>query len=130
MIYPNFEDVIFINREITDGAGTALYPDGKGKIESAIARMQSEYFGTNLYPSLFNKAAALIHSLVTTHPFEDANKRTGLITGLQFLYDNGLSEAHDVSDDDLADVIINLSSRKITQEDLSAWIEDKFGRNI
>jgi death-on-curing protein len=33
--------------------------------------------GTELYPTLANKAAALCFSLVMNHPFVDGNKRIG-----------------------------------------------------
>jgi len=128
MIYPEFEDVLYINREIVGGRGAGLCRDGQNRIKSAIVRMQGIYFDKDPFPSLFDKAAAVIHSLVTTHPFLDGNKRTGLITGLQFLYDNGLSCEHDVSDDELADVIIGLADSKISQEKLSAWSKKKFER--
>ena len=130
MIYTNIEDVLYINRGVTDGRGTTLYKDGGDKIDAAIGRMQTSYGGRELFPSLYEKASALIHSIVTTHPFEDGNKRTGLITGLQFLYDNGLSYKHDVSDEELANKVIDLAANRISQKELADWIKERFERHV
>ena len=48
-----------------------------GLLESAIARPFQSFGGEDLYPSIFEKAAALGESLIINHPFIDGNKRTG-----------------------------------------------------
>lgn len=45
--------------------------------------------GTELYPTIEQKAAALIHSLVKNHAFLDGNKRTAAQVTLVFLSENG-----------------------------------------
>jgi death-on-curing protein len=46
-------------------------------LESAIARPSASFDQNDLYPSIFSKAAALIESLISNHPFVDGNKRVG-----------------------------------------------------
>jgi death-on-curing protein len=46
-----------------------------GLLESALARPQSTVFGEDAYPGLHEKAAALLHSLVSNHALIDGNKR-------------------------------------------------------
>lgn len=46
-------------------------------LESALARPFSTFDGIDLYESVFEKAAALIESILINHPFMDGNKRTG-----------------------------------------------------
>lgn len=48
-----------------------------GLLESAAARPQSSVFGSDAYPDLDTKAAALLESLVRNHPLVDGNKRLG-----------------------------------------------------
>lgn len=48
-----------------------------GGLESAIARPFQSFDGNDLYPTIFDKAAALGESLTINHPFVDGNKRTG-----------------------------------------------------
>lgn len=44
---------------------------------SAIETPKATMFGEDLYPTLYNKAAAYLYHIVQNHPFNDANKRTG-----------------------------------------------------
>jgi death-on-curing protein len=34
-------------------------------------------FGLELYPTVYDKAAAYLYHIVCNHPFNDGNKRTG-----------------------------------------------------
>jgi len=73
-----------------------------GLIDSALARPAATVFGEDAYPTVFDKAAALLLSLVTNHPLVDGNKRMGLAltVAFLFLYDVELTyeenEAYDV----------------------------------
>ena len=57
----------------------------EGLLESAIARPYQTFGGNDLYPTVFEKAAAIAESIVINHPFVDGNKRTGFLTCWQFL---------------------------------------------
>ena len=59
-------------------------------LESAIARPFQTFNGKDLYPSIFEKAAALGESIIINHPFIDGNKRTGTIAMIALLQENGL----------------------------------------
>lgn len=50
-----------------------------GLLQAAIARPQATAFGEEVYQSLDQKAAAVLHSIVTSHPLVDGNKRLGWI---------------------------------------------------
>ena len=50
-----------------------------GLLEAAAARPQVTVFGADAYPDLDTKAAALLHSIVTSHPLVDGNKRLGWV---------------------------------------------------
>jgi death-on-curing protein len=58
--------------------GTAEIRD-VGLLQAAAARPRATAFGDDAYPSLDEKAAALLHSLVTGHPLVDGNKRLGWV---------------------------------------------------
>jgi death-on-curing protein len=62
-----------------------------GLLESALGRPQTTFDQSDLYPGLWLKAAALMHSLVKNHPFVDGNKRTALAATAIFLELNGYS---------------------------------------
>ena len=61
-----------------------------GMLESAVGRPFATFGGEDLYPDLFLKAAALVQSLSSNHPFVDGNKRTALTTLEYFLHLNGI----------------------------------------
>jgi death-on-curing protein len=60
-----------------------------GLLESATARPQATAFGTDAYPDLDTKAAALAHSLVRNHALIDGNKRLALAGVIAFYGVNG-----------------------------------------
>lgn len=60
-----------------------------GLLESALARPQATAFGQEAYPSLDEKAAALVHSLARNHALVDGNKRLALSALIAFYGLNG-----------------------------------------
>jgi death-on-curing protein len=65
------------------------------KLQAAIDRPQASAFGEDAYPTLADKAAALLQSIVIGHPFMDGNKRAGLGACLLFLALNGVPDERD-----------------------------------
>ena len=50
-----------------------------GLLQAAVARPQATVFGEDAYPTLDDKAAALLQSIVAGHPLVDGNKRFGWV---------------------------------------------------
>ena len=59
-------------------------------LRAAAARPLNQAFGTEAYPTLLEKAAALLHSLAAHHLFFDGNKRTATAAVTQFLTLNAI----------------------------------------
>ena len=72
----NVEEALRIAERVT--GGVPLVRD-LGLIESALARPQTSVFGEDAYPTLDDKAAALLQSLVLNHGLVDGNKRLGWV---------------------------------------------------
>ena len=53
-----------------------------GLLHAAVARPFATFQGRELYPLDFEKAAALFHSLIKSHPFMDGTKRTAFAAAL------------------------------------------------
>lgn len=64
-------------------------------LRSAAARPALGAFGEEAYPTLLDKAAALMHSLAAHHLFFDGNKRTATRATSIFLERNGLRPTWD-----------------------------------
>ncbi len=61
----------------------------QGLLDSALHRPRSSAFGQDAYPTLAEKAAALMHSLASNHPLVDGNKRLAWAASRVFLEING-----------------------------------------
>jgi death-on-curing protein len=74
-------------------AGRVLGPEvavrDYGLLEAALTRPQATAFGKDAYPSLDEKAAALLHSLARNHALIDGNKRLALAAAIAFSGLNG-----------------------------------------
>ena len=57
--------------------GQAAVIRDAGLLESALARPRATAFGADAYPTLEEKAAACVHSLVRNRALVDGNKRLG-----------------------------------------------------
>jgi death-on-curing protein len=93
-IYLDAEDVLIIAEQACDDAQVLLRDPGL--LESAVHRPSAEMFGQEAYPDLFDKAAALLQSLATNHPFFDGNKRTAWLSCVSFLAINGVQLRPDI----------------------------------
>lgn len=62
-----------------------------GLLESAIAMPKQDTFGQELYPTVLEKASAYIFYIIKNHAFKDGNKRTGLVSALEFLGRHGIT---------------------------------------
>ena len=60
-----------------------------GLVESALARPKATVFGPDAYPTIHEKAAALLDSLVNDHALVDGNKRLGWVAVRLFYGFNG-----------------------------------------
>jgi death on curing protein len=95
-----------------------------GLLESALARPQATAYGSDAYPDLDAKAAALLHSLARNHALVDGNKRLALAGIIAFYGVNGRrltltnDEAYDlvmaVADGTL-DAVEQIAARLATQ---------------
>ena len=59
-----------------------------GKLEGILAAVYQNVFGTEVYPSIEEKAAHLLYFLIKDHPFADGCKRIGASIFLEFLNKN------------------------------------------
>jgi death-on-curing protein len=86
VIYLDVEDLLHVAER---AIGTAPEIRDVGLLEAAAARPQASAFGEDAYPTLYEKAAALLHSIVRNHALVDGNKRLGLAGVIAFLAVNG-----------------------------------------
>lgn len=86
MIYLTLPELLRIADRVIDGD---VQVRDHGLLEAALARPQARVFGEDAYPSLHEKAAALLHSLTCNHALVDGNKRLALAALIVFYGLNG-----------------------------------------
>ena len=92
-----------------------------GLLEAALARPFQTFGGNDLYPTIFEKAAALGESLIKNHHFVDGNKRTGLLGIVSFLINH--QYIFKASPDDLYNFVINISTGAVSFDEIVAWLK-------
>ncbi|MCI2420959.1 Fic family protein [Saccharopolyspora sp. K220] len=60
-----------------------------GLLDGALSRARATVFGKDAYPSLHDKAAAMMHSLARNHALVDGNKRLAWVATFGFYWING-----------------------------------------
>ncbi|GGV13557.1 toxin Doc [Kitasatospora herbaricolor] len=90
-----------------------------GLLSSAAHRPESQMFGVEAYSGLFEKAAALLHSLAINHPFVDGNKRTAWMSAVVFLDLNG-AEMTDIDQDAAYLLVVGVAAGEIGDVDAIA----------
>lgn len=121
MEYLTLEEVLVIHRRVIQRTGGSGGLRDLGLLESAVARLQASFGEEELYPDLWSKAAALMHSLVKNHPFVDGNKRTAITATGIFLALNGHSLT--ASNEDVVDFTEQAATGRIELEAMAAWLE-------
>lgn len=84
------DEVLRIHDEMVRTFGGDLGVKDPGMLEGILSRMrESQVMGHDPMPTIFDKSAFLMHSVLRYHPFIDGQKRTGLSAAFIFLGING-----------------------------------------
>lgn len=82
-----------------------------GLLESAAARPRTHLFGVEVYPTLDEKAAALVHSVARNHALIDGNKRLALGSLIAFYGLNGRRLT--LTNEEAYDLIVAIASGQL-----------------
>jgi death-on-curing protein len=125
-------DPVFLSREAVDliheislrEFGGADGVRDETAFESALAQPIHEYFYRNA--DLFEIAAAYAFHLAQNQPFIDGNKRTGLLSALNFLATNGI--VADKPADEFYDAMIAIAEKRLDKAGLAALFRAQLSR--
>ncbi len=90
-------------------------------LESAIQRPFTGLAEQEFYPTPVEKAAAVLESIVTGHPFTDGNKRTGYVLMRLFLMENGKDIA--ATEEEKYQLVIAIASGQKQFQEIVDWIQ-------
>ncbi|MEX5718567.1 type II toxin-antitoxin system death-on-curing family toxin [Geodermatophilus maliterrae] len=107
MIHLDLEDLLHVARRTLG----AFEVRDIGLLESAAARPQATAFGEDAYPSIQDKAAALLHSVARNHPLVDGNERLSLAATIAFHGLNGVQLT--LSNDEAYELVMAIASGQL-----------------
>ena len=76
-------------------------------------------FGEDAYPTLFGKAAALLHSLSSNHSLVDGNKRTGWASAIVFLDINGHPLKEPLDEDAAEEFVLAVAQSQLANAEIA-----------
>ncbi len=117
------KEPVFLSREAIDliheasleAFGGADGVRDENALESALAQPMHEHFYRR--SDLFQIAAAYAYHIAENQPYIDGNKRTGLLSALNFLAQNGLISDRPV--DEYYDAMIGIAEKRIDKAGLA-----------
>ena len=104
-----------IHNTMFENKGDLFSIERDDSFRSSISTIYQSFGGVDLYPTLEDKASALLYFIVKNHSFIDGNKRIGATTFLYFLeknnalYKNGMER---INNDALATLTILVASSR------------------
>jgi death-on-curing protein len=113
IVYLTFENLL----SLVDEAGLQAVRDA-GLLDSAAQRPRTTVFGDDAYPTIDEKVAVLLESIVRNHPLIDGNKRLGWLSAFVFYALNGISL--DAPEDDAYDLVIAVATGQMSYQESAA----------
>ena len=117
------QDIIELHDKLIDDFGglKGTYPETGSKVDAILGNVYGNYFGQELYPSLFDKAAMLLYSLCKNHCFPDGNKRIAFNSCEILLAINGFML--DTSKMDFAKFVENIAESQFTGNKVNEYVK-------
>lgn len=121
-VYLTVEHLLLLHvRAINDFGGSMGIRD-IGRLESAVASQYQTIFNEEIYPTIFDKSAALIRGIIADHPFVDGNKRTAMLAGIVLVEINGYLFA--AKKGILEDFAVKVATDHLSVEQIAKWLKD------
>ena len=117
--YPTVNEVLIVAEY---ACGFRPLVSDPGLFESSLMRPTATVFGRDAYPTVWDKAAALLHSLVTTQSLADGNKRTGWAACWLLLGLNGHHLSPEFDTDAAEQFILAVAANDMTWEMIAAQL--------
>ncbi|MGN1037580.1 MAG: type II toxin-antitoxin system death-on-curing family toxin [Ruminococcus sp.] len=121
MIRLTKKQVILLHKDIIEQSGGSPEIRDEGLLDSALNAPFQTFAGTELYPTIIEKASRLGYSLIKNHAFVDGNKRIGAHTMLVFLTLNGIEIEYE--DNDFIHLVLGVASGEISDIQLLEWLK-------
>lgn len=116
----NLADVLHIHDVLIDQFGGSHGIREMNSLISAINRPFASFDQKDLYPEPIDKAAAVLESIVTNHPFIDGNKRTGYVLARILLLKSGIDIS--ATQEEKFKLVISVSKGDWNFDQIKNWL--------
>ncbi|MEA3354891.1 MAG: type II toxin-antitoxin system death-on-curing family toxin [Patescibacteria group bacterium] len=117
------KQILLIHDELIEQYGGSHGIRDENLLESAIYQPFASYGGIDLYPTIFDKTAALLRSIINNHPFIDGNKRTAIASVQIILEESGFIFNASVN---LTYKFLNqVASQNLSIKKIVSWLKNK-----
>lgn len=123
MYYLTLEDILAIRADVAARAVNSCEVRTFHALMSALAAPRRSAFGHEVYPTLADKAGALLYALIQNHPFWDGNKRIASAALRLFVARN--DARLDAPEAELRAFTRAIALGEVRDAALSAWMADR-----
>jgi death-on-curing protein len=120
MRYLTLNEILQLHERIIEQSGGSYGVRDIGALESAIAQPRVTFGGSDLYPTIADKASAVCYSLIQNHPFVDGNKRVGHAAMETFLVLNG--HEIDALVDEQERIVLAVAAGRLGRDEFTEWV--------
>ena len=121
MTFLTLEQLLEIHTLVIEATSGSTGLRDLGRLESVIATQNQNVFGEELYPSIADKAAAIVRAIIADHPFVDGNERTAMLTGLTFLDMNKINFSANTGE--IEDFAVEVATKHLDVPQISSWLK-------
>lgn len=121
MRYFIVEELLLLHYKIIEDFGGSHGVRDEGRLAAAIAAPQQEVFGEELYPTIYEKAAVYMRSIIADHAFVDGNKRTAVTLATIFLSRQGRQLT--ATPKELEDFAVQVAVEHLDIPFIAAWLK-------
>jgi death-on-curing protein len=120
---PGLPDVLFFHTVSIELYGGAAGVRDEESLLAAIERPWQASFNREHFTSPFEKAAALMESIIRRHPFVDGNKRTATASASYLLSNFGYEV--EAEQQDVEDFPVSVAVGGLETKDIVLWFENQ-----
>lgn len=120
--YLSVKQILLIHSMVVNEIGGMHGTRDHYAILSCIQTPKQKVFGTELYPTIFDKAAVYAKYIIMHHPFLDGNKRTGMTAAMIFLENNGYQII--AKQGEIEQMALRIINIKLEIKEIASWLKN------
>ena len=117
----SIDEILLLHKLSIERFGGSPGIRDEGLLISAVNRPYQTFDGLELYPTVHEKAAAIMESLIINHPFFDGNKIIGYLAMFSILFFEGYK--FNATEEEAYEFTISVSTGKIRYAEMVLFLK-------